>query len=119
MLNTDGYVAECTGDNLFYVAGGTLCTPSPSEGILNGITRQAVLELAAKEGVPVREQPCTQQDLYSAEECFLTGTGAETIPVVRIDGRDIGTGSPGPVTQRLRALFAELVAREGTPVYAD
>jgi len=119
MLNADGKVAECTGDNIFYVTGGGLHTPPPSDGILRGVTRQAVLELAREAGIPVVEQSCTQLDLYAAEECFVTGTGAEMIPVVQIDDRPIGDGQPGPVTQQLRARFAALVAAEGVRVYAE
>lgn len=119
MLSWDGYVAECTGDNVFFVTGGKLVTPPLASGILNGITRQVVLELAAEQGVPAAEQCCTQQDLYCADECFLTGTGAEMIPVVKIDGRTVGTGAPGPVTKQLMLGFHELVTREGVPAFDD
>jgi branched-chain amino acid aminotransferase len=107
MLNSHGYVAECTGDNIFIVSRGTLVTPPPEAGILEGITRAVVMELGAKAGLPVREQQLTRVDLYVAEECFLTGTAAEIIPVVRIDSRDIGDGKPGKTTLRLLEMFRE------------
>ncbi len=105
MLNHQGYVAECTGDNLFIVSGGVLFTPPISSGILKGITRDAVIEIAADFGIAVREEDLTRHDLYVADECFLTGTAAEVVPVVRIDKRDVGDGSPGPVTKRLMTEF--------------
>ena len=107
MLNSHGYVAECTGDNIFIVSRGALVTPPPEAGILEGITRAVVMELGAKAGLPVREQQLTRVDLYVAEECFLTGTAAEIIPVVRIDSRDIGDGKPGQTTLRLLEMFRE------------
>jgi branched-chain amino acid aminotransferase len=109
MLNHRGEVAECTADNIFMVRDGVLSTPAPHCGILQGITRQTVLELAAEEGVAARETVLTRFDLYTAEECFMTGSGAEIVPVVRIDGRIIGSGSPGAVTERLRLAFRKLV----------
>lgn len=105
MLNKDGYVAECTGDNIFIVKNSILMTPPPSAGILQGITRAVVMELAARVGIPVREPNLTRYDLFTADECFLTGTAAEIVPVVNIDGRTIGTGKPGPVTLKLLELF--------------
>ncbi|MDP6107351.1 MAG: aminotransferase class IV, partial [Candidatus Brocadiia bacterium] len=105
MLNSQGYVAECTGDNIFIVYRGALVTPPPEAGILEGITRAVVMELGAEAGLPVREQQLTRFDLYVAEECFLTGTAAEIIPVVRIDSRDIGDGNPGKITLRLLEMF--------------
>jgi branched-chain amino acid aminotransferase len=111
MLNHKGEVAECTGDNIFVVRSGRLLTPPPDAGILEGITRNAVMELAVAAGIDCREQTLVRHDLYTADECFLTGTAAEVIPVVEIDGRKIGAGLPGPVTQRLTADFHALVRR--------
>jgi len=116
MLTHDGYVAEATADNVFIVAKGTLITPPPIAGILVGITRNAVLELAAREGVPAEERLFTLHTLYNADECFLTGTGAEVVPVVRVDGRPIGGGVPGQITLRLMKAFRELVQQEGAPI---
>ena len=107
MLNKDGFVAECTGDNIFIIAKGRLVTPPPDAGILEGITRQVVMELAEEDGITVLEQQLTRFDLYVAQECFLTGTAAEIIPVVRIDSRQIGEGVPGPLTLRLLEMFRE------------
>jgi branched-chain amino acid aminotransferase len=112
MLNSKGEVAECTGDNIFLVFRGRLLTPSIEAGILEGITRNAVIELARKDGIPVSECPLTKHDVYIADECFLTGTAAEVVPVVKVDSRVIGTGKPGPVTRRLMHLFQELVRSE-------
>ena len=109
MLNHKGEVAEYTGDNIFVVRAGKLLTPPPDAGILEGITRNAVMELAHRAGIDCREATLVRHDLYTAEECFLTGTAAEVIPVVEIDGRRIGSGQPGPVTSRLTADFHALV----------
>lgn len=109
MLNHKGEVAECTGDNIFVVRGERMLTPPPDAGILEGITRSAVMELAAKEGIDCREATLTRHDLYTADECFLTGTAAEVIPVVEIDGRPIGEGTPGPITKILKDCFHSLV----------
>jgi branched-chain amino acid aminotransferase len=111
MLNHKGEVAECTGDNVFVVRGGRLLTPPPDAGILEGITRNAVMELATTHGIDCREVTLVRHDLYTADECFLTGTAAEVIPVVEIDGRRIGAGTPGPITQRLTDAFHALVRR--------
>jgi branched-chain amino acid aminotransferase len=105
MLNSAGLVAECTGDNIFIVREGRLCTPPASAGILAGITRRVVMQLAAGDGMAVEETNLTRFDLYCAQECLLTGTAAEVIPVVEIDGRPVADGRPGPVTRRLMALF--------------
>ena len=107
MLNQDGHVAECTGDNLFTVRRGVVRTPPVHAGILEGITRQVVMELARKAGLEAQEATMTRFDLYVADECFLTGTAAEIIPVVRIDSRTIGDGKPGPVTLKLLEMFRE------------
>jgi len=109
MLNHKGEVAECTGDNVFVVRKGRLLTPPPDAGILEGITRGAVIELADAAGIDCQEATLTRYDLYTSDECFLTGTAAEVIPVVEIDGRKVGAGTPGPVTARLTADFHTLV----------
>jgi len=108
MLNHKGEVAECTGDNIFIVKHGVLKTPSAEAGILEGLTRNAVIKLARGAGLTVLEIPLTRHDLYVADECFLTGTAAEVIPVTSLDGRLIGTGKPGPVTKDLLARFQTL-----------
>lgn len=108
MLNHLGHVAECTGDNIFIVKSGVLKTPSTDAGILDGITRKAVMELAVEAGITVEETTLVRHDLYVADECFLTGTAAEVVPVVKLDGRPIGTGEPGPVTRDLLERFRKL-----------
>jgi len=108
MLNHKGEVAECTGDNLFIVKNGAIKTPSPESGILEGITRNAVIRLARGVGLSVEETTLTRHDIYVADECFLTGTAAEVIAVVSLDGRTIGNGKPGPITQDLRRGFQSL-----------
>ncbi|MBE3133869.1 MAG: branched-chain-amino-acid transaminase [Acidobacteria bacterium] len=105
MLNHLGYVAECTGDNLFIVRDGVVFTPPTAAGILEGITRDEILDICRASGIVVREENLTRQDLYVADECFLTGTAAEVVPVVGIDKRPIGTGKPGPLTARLAEEF--------------
>lgn len=112
MLNHKGEVAECTGDNVFVVRSERLLTPPPDAGILEGITRAAVIELAEKEGIDCRETTLTRHDLYTAEECFLTGTAAEVIPVVEIDGRTVGEGTPGSITRKLKDRFHALVRQD-------
>ena len=116
MLNHEGYVAEATGDNVFLYANNRLITPPTSVGILEGITRAAVIELAADLGIPVSEERFARQFVYTADECFLTGTAAEIIPVVGVDGRKIGEGVPGPVTRRLMERFTALTRSEGVPI---
>ncbi|HEV2971017.1 MAG TPA: branched-chain-amino-acid transaminase [Pirellulales bacterium] len=108
MLNHKGEVAECTGDNIFLVRGGVLLTPPLDAGILEGITRDAVIELARETGRQVREVPLLRHDVYIAEECFLTGSAAEIIPVVKLDDRRIGDGKPGPITRDLIERFRTL-----------
>jgi len=117
MLTTQGYVAECTADNIFVVASGRVLTPPAYLGILQGVTRQTVLDLCAALAIPAAEQVMTLHDMYTADECFLTGTGAELGPVTELDGRKSGAGQAGPITLRILAAFRELAAREGTPVY--
>ena len=109
LLNAAGYVTECTADNIFIVTEEVLKTPAPHLGILEGITRQTVLELAAAAGLQTEEAILTRFDLYTAEECFITGSGAELMPVTAVDGRSIGNGKPGPVTGRLTAAFRKLI----------
>ena len=119
MLNEQGYIAECTADNVFLIKKGVLYTPPISAGSLRGITRGAVLDLAEQIGVPVKETELTRYDVFVADECFLTGTGAELVPVVQCDLRPIGDGKPGPVTGRLLAAFRELTGSTGTPIFED
>jgi branched-chain amino acid aminotransferase len=107
MLNHYGRVAECTADNIFIVTDGRLRTPRLTEGALPGVTRGTVLELAKEAGIVTSETTLGLHDLYNASECFLTGTGAEIVPVVTIDGRKIGNGKPGPTTRRLLDAFKE------------
>jgi len=116
MLNAEGFVSECTADNLFIVKKGELFTPPLSAGALYGITRQTVIELAQASGVTVSEPNLTRYDLFNADECFLTGTGAEIMPVVKIDGRVIGTGRPGPLTGRLVEKYHALTNSTGEPI---
>jgi branched-chain amino acid aminotransferase len=108
MLNHKGEVAECTGDNIFLVHRGILYTPPLEAGILGGITRAAVIEVAREAGIDARETPLTKHDVYVADECFLTGTAAEVVPVVKVDSRTIGTGKPGPMTRDLEKRFRKL-----------
>lgn len=116
MLNEQGYVAECTGDNLFLIKNGELLTPLISDGALDGITRAVILELADQLGVPYKEKSLTRYDIYTADECFLTGTAAEVIPVVSLDRREIGGGKVGDFTKRFLKAFHELASTTGTPV---
>ena len=109
MLNHLGYVCECTGDNIFIVRRGELLTPPEESGLLLGITRQVVLELADKLTIPNRQTNLMRTDLYTADECFLTGTGAEVIPVNAIDRRTIGNGTVGPITKQLMDAFHQCV----------
>jgi branched-chain amino acid aminotransferase len=112
MLNHKGEVAECTGDNLFIVKNGQLITPPPEAGILEGITRNAVMNLARNAGISVTEKALVRHDIFVADECFLTGTAAEVIPVTSLDGRVIGDGKPGPVTEQLLGLFRQMTSGE-------
>ncbi len=117
MLNAEGFVSECTGDNLFIVKDGRLLTPPLSAGALYGITRHTVMDLARQAGHAVEEPNLTRYDLFNADECFLTGTGAEIIPVVMIDGRVIGSGKPGPVTVKLVGDYRRLAESTGAPIW--
>jgi len=116
MLNDQGYVAECTGDNIFIVHKGEILTPAASQGALKGITRDTIFDIAKEIGVPIREVDLTRYDVWCADECFLTGTGAEVIPVVKLDGREIGAGKPGAVTQKVLTAFRRRVLSEGTRI---
>lgn len=114
MLNMEGNVAEATGDNIFLVKDGEFSTPPTSEGALPGITRGAVLDLAKELGISCRQSVTTLYDVYNADEAFLTGTAAEVIPMVRCDGRVIGDGKPGPMTERIISAFRKLTVHDGT-----
>ena len=109
MLNQEGNVAECTGDNIFTVKAGAVATPTNHDGILEGVTRQVILDLCRKNGIPCAEKTLQRHDLYVADECFLTGTGAEVVPVTKIDGRTISNGEPGPITRRLIDAFRKYI----------
>jgi len=116
MLNGEGFVAECTGDNIFIVKGNRLLTPPLYAGALYGITRGTVMELAGRQDLVVAETNLTRYDLFNADECFLTGTGAEIVPIVKIDGRAIGRGRPGRVTQALEKSYRNLARSTGEPI---
>lgn len=113
MLSPSGYVTECTGENLFVVKDRVLLTPPAYIGVLRGITRRTVMELAAGHYLDVREELLTRHDLFNADEVFLTGTAAEIVPVSKIDGRVIGSGKPGPVTRRLQEAFRQVTKTAG------
>lgn len=119
MLNSEGFVAECTGDNLFIVKNGQMFTPPLSAGALYGITRGVVIDLAREQGIAVSEPNLTRYDVFNADECFLTGTGAELIPVVKVDGRVIGTGKPGPMTRELVKRYHALTLALGEPIFPE
>jgi branched-chain amino acid aminotransferase len=116
MLNAEGFVSECTADNLFIIKNGALFTPPLYAGALYGITRGTVMELAEQQGIKVSETNLTRYDLFNAHECFLTGTGAEIMPVIKIDGRVIGNGKPGPVSQQLIEEYHALTKVSGEPI---
>jgi branched-chain amino acid aminotransferase len=116
MLNVEGFVSECTADNLFIVKNGELFTPPLSAGALYGITRQTVIELARQNGIKVSEPNLTRYDLFCADECFLCGTGAEIMPVIKIDNRVIGTGKPGTITRNLVSEYHALTETSGDPI---
>ncbi|NLW55753.1 MAG: branched-chain-amino-acid transaminase [Firmicutes bacterium] len=117
MLNQEGYVAECTGDNIFIIKDKTLATPLVSFGALKGITRGVIMKLAAELGLEVVETALTRYDIYTADECFLTGTAAEVIPVVEVDGRTIGSGAPGHYSKQLKEAYHKYASSNGTPIY--
>ncbi|MDX2187369.1 MAG: branched-chain-amino-acid transaminase [Opitutaceae bacterium] len=116
MLNDQGYVAECTGDNVFIVHKGEILTPAATQGALKGITRGVIFDIAREIGVPIREADLTRYDVWNADECFLTGTGAEVIPVVKLDAREIGNAKPGPIFGRVLESFRRRVLTEGTMI---
>ncbi len=117
MLSSEGYVCECSADNIFLVRRNEVWTPPAHLGILKGITRETVMDLVRSLGIRMREEVFTLHDVYTADECFLTGTGAEVAVVVEVDGRRIAEGVPGEISQRLLRAFRELVAVQGTPIY--
>lgn len=116
MLNTQGYVAECTGDNIFLLRKGILYTPNIASGALEGITRETVIDLAQRRGLEVREEFITRFDVYTADEIFLTGTAAEVIPVVEVDSRTIGDGEVGQLTRDLIADYKKETAANGAEI---
>ena len=118
MLNDAGYVAEGTADNIFIIKQGHVFTPPITAGALRGITRSVVFDIAAEMGITVVEANITRHDVFIADECFLTGTAAEVVPVVTVDGRPIGNGKPGPISARMIARFRQLTRETGTPIYA-
>jgi branched-chain amino acid aminotransferase len=118
MLNDAGHVAECTADNVFIIKRGQIFTPPITAGALRGITRSVAFEIAAELGMKVTEANITRHDVFIADECFLTGTAAEVIPVIKADGRPIGNGKPGPITARMIARFRQLTRETGTPIYS-
>ncbi len=117
LLNAEGFVCECTGDNVFIIKERHLFTPPLSAGALYGITRRVVMEMAEESGLTVSEPNLTRYDLFNADECFLTGTGAELVPIVKIDGRVIGEGKRGTVTEKLMAQYRALTKVSGEPIY--
>ena len=116
MLNSQGFVAECTADNVFIVRKDRIYTPAVQQGGLRGITRDTIFDIARGLGLPAEEHDLTRYDLWTADECFITGTGAEVIAVVKLDGREIGNGKPGPVTNRVLTEFRQRVLAEGTRI---
>lgn len=116
MLNDQGYIAECTADNIFIVHKGEIITPAASQGALKGITRGTIFDIAQELRIPIREADMTRYDVWVADECFLTGSGAEVIPVTKLDGRVIGVGKPGPITQKVLTSFRRRVLVEGTRI---
>lgn len=119
MMNNQGYVAECSADNIFIVNGDQMITPPGYIGALEGITRGAILEIAAELGYEVKEEPFTRHDVYTADEVFLTGTAAEVIAVVKVDSRQVGDGKPGEATKTLLEAFRERVTSDGVKVLQD
>ncbi len=119
MLNDAGNVAECTADNVFIVKRGQIMTPPITAGALRGITRAVVFDIAQELGIPISEPELTRHDIYIADEAFLTGTAAEVIPMIRVDGRTIGDGRPGEITNRTIARFRELTRESGTPIFSE
>src|SRR5436309_5682438 len=118
MLNDHGFIAECTADNIFVIKHGEVFTPPITAGALRGITRAVVFEIAAELGIKISETDISRHDVFIADECLLSGTAAEVIPVVKADGRVIGTGKPGPISLRMIARFREITREGGTPIYS-
>src|SRR5881396_3564263 len=118
MLNDQGCIAECTADNIFVIKRGEIFTPPITAGALRGITRSVVFEIAAELGIKISETDISRHDVFIADECLLSGTAAEVIPVVKADGRVIGTGKPGPISLRMIARFREITREGGTPIYS-
>jgi branched-chain amino acid aminotransferase len=118
-LNDQGLVSELTGDNLFIVKRSRVITPPLWLGILDGVTRRAILRIAEEAGLEAVEEPLTLHDLYTSDECFCTATRIEVVPIVWVDGRQIGSGNPGPVTTKLTKAFFEKANREGAPIYNE
>jgi branched-chain amino acid aminotransferase len=119
MLNDAGNIAECTADNVFLIKRGKIMTPPITAGALRGITRSVVFDIAAELGFKISEPELTRHDLYISDEAFLTGTAAEIIPMIKVDGRPIGTGKPGGITTRMIARFRELTRETGTPIFSE
>lgn len=117
IMNQEGFVSECTGENIFIVKGENLLTPPVSAGTLRGITRDVIIELGESIGLKVKEENLTRYDIYSSDEMFLTGTAAEIVPVVKVDGRIIGVGKPGKITKKIREEFISLTQIEGVSIY--
>jgi branched-chain amino acid aminotransferase len=117
MLNDEGNIAECTADNVFVIKHGQIFTPPITAGALQGITRSVVFDIGGELDIKVTESNLTRHDVFVADECFLTGTAAEIVPVVKADGRIIGTGKPGPITNRVIARFREMTQNTGTPIF--
>jgi branched-chain amino acid aminotransferase len=118
MLNYQGCIAECTADNIFVINRGEIFTPPITAGALRGITRSVVFEIAAELGIKISEVDISRHDVFIADECLLSGTAAEVIPVIKADGRVIGTGKPGPISLRMIARFREITREGGTPIYS-
>jgi len=118
MLNEAGNVAECTADNVFIIKHGRIFTPPISAGALRGITRSVAFEIAEELDLEIKETDITRHDVFVSDECFLTGTAAELIPVIKADGRIIGSGKPGPITKKMLSRFRELTRETGTPILA-
>ena len=113
MFTASGYVAECTGDNIFIVKDNSLVTPPAYLGILKGITRAAAMDIGKKLGLDVKEEVLTRHNIFTADECFLTGTAAEIVPVVSIEKRIVGSGKPGKTTLKIMKKFKELTKKDG------
>jgi branched-chain amino acid aminotransferase len=118
MLNDQGCIAECTADNIFVIKRGEIFTPPITAGALRGITRSVVFEIAAELGIKISEVDISRHDVFIADECLLSGTAAEVVPVIKADGRVIGTGKPGPISLRMIARFREITREGGTPIYS-